>query len=86
MVCIRALAIIEYLVINRLIFQPKNMLWVLKRTVAMKSSNYNLNLMSRKAIQFYGINCVYLDFDGYSMQVRYTSVNMSDWLNLKQYR
>ena len=41
---------IEYQVINRLIFLPKHMLWVLKRTVGMRrffqESNYNLNLMS----------------------------------------
>ena len=36
---------IEYQVINSLIFQPKHMLWVLKRTVRMRryfhASNYN---------------------------------------------
>ena len=35
MACIRALVMIAYQVINCLIFQPKHMLSVLKRTVAM---------------------------------------------------
>ena len=63
---------IEYQVINRLIFQQKHLLWVLKRTVGMRqffqASNYNLNLMTEK-IQFYTPNCVNLDSDVYSMQV-----------------
>ena len=36
MSCIRALVMIAYQVINGLISQPKHMLWVLKRTVAMR--------------------------------------------------
>ena len=36
MACIRALVMIVYQVINYLISQPKHMLWVLKRTVAMR--------------------------------------------------
>ena len=36
MACIRALVMIVYQVINCLISQPKHMLWVLKRTVAMR--------------------------------------------------
>ena len=36
MACIRALALIAYQVIKCLISQPKYMLWVLKRTVAMR--------------------------------------------------
>ena len=48
---------IEYQVINPLIFQPKHMLWVLKRTVGMRrffqASNYNLNLMSLKKQQHF---------------------------------
>ena len=36
MACIRALVRIVYQVINCLISQPKHMLWVLKRTVAMR--------------------------------------------------
>ena len=31
--------------------------------------NYNLNLMSLEKIQFYALNCVYLDSDVYSIQV-----------------
>ena len=54
MACIRTLVIIEYQVIYRLTFQPKHMLWVLKRTVGMRryfqASNYNLNLMSLENI------------------------------------
>ena len=39
MACIRALVmIVKYQVINCLISQPKHMLWVLKRTVAMRRS------------------------------------------------
>ena len=45
----QALVMIEYQVINHLIFQPKHMLWILKRTVRMRrffqALNYNLNLM-----------------------------------------
>ena len=36
MACIRALVMIGYQVINCVISQPKHMLWVLKRTVAMR--------------------------------------------------
>ena len=36
MACTRALVMITYQVINCLISQPKHMLWVLKRTVAMR--------------------------------------------------
>ena len=36
MACIRALVMIAYQVINCLISQPKLMLWVLKRTIAMR--------------------------------------------------
>ena len=36
MACIRALVMTVYEVINCLISQPKHMLWVLKRTVAMR--------------------------------------------------
>ena len=43
---------IEYHVVTSHIFQPKHMLWVLKRTVGLRqyyqASNYNLNLMSLK--------------------------------------
>ena len=64
---------IQYQVNNRLIFQPKHMLWVLKRTVGMKrffqASNNNLNLMSLKNNTIYALNCVYLDSDIYRMQV-----------------
>ena len=65
---------IEYQMINRLVIQPKQMLWVLKRTVGMRrffqASNYNLNLMSLKTqIQCCALNCVYLDSDVYSMYV-----------------
>ena len=63
---------IEYQVINRLIFQPKHILLVLKRTVEMgrffQASNYNLMSLKIK-IQFYVLNCVYLDSDVYSMQM-----------------
>ena len=73
MACIRALVLNEYQVINRLIFQPKHMLWILKKTVGMRrffqASNYNLNLMSLTKIQFYALNCVYQDSDVYSMQI-----------------
>ena len=45
----QALVMIEYQVINHLIFQPEHMLWILKRTVRMRrffqALNYNLNLM-----------------------------------------
>ena len=62
----------EYQVANRVIFQPKHILWVRKRTVGMRrffqASNYNLNLMSlKKKIHFYALNCVYLDSGVYSM-------------------
>ena len=64
---------IEYQVINCLIFQPKHMLWVLKRNVTMRhffqKSDYSLK---KNCAQ----NCVYLDSDVHSMQVGYTSVNM----------
>ena len=73
MASIRALVTIEYQVIICLIFQPKHMLLVLKRTVGMRrfvqALNYHLNLMSLKIIQFYALNCVYLDNDVYSVQV-----------------
>ena len=73
MACIRALVTNEYQVINRLIFQPKHMLWVLKRIVGMRrfsqASNYNYNLMSLKQIQYYALKCVYRESDVYSMQV-----------------
>ena len=36
MTCIRALVMSAYKVINCLIFQPKHMFWVLKRTVLMR--------------------------------------------------
>ena len=36
MACIRAIVMIAYQVINCLISQPKHMLWVLKRTLAMR--------------------------------------------------
>ena len=36
MACIRALVMIAYQAVNCLISQPKHMLWVLKRTVAMR--------------------------------------------------
>ena len=36
MACIRALVLIAYQAINCLISQPKHILWVLKRTVAMR--------------------------------------------------
>ena len=36
MACIRALVMIAYQVINCFISQPKLMLWVLKRTIAMR--------------------------------------------------
>ena len=36
MASIRALVMIEYQVIKCLISQPKHMLWVLKRTIAMR--------------------------------------------------
>ena len=36
MACIRALVMIAYQVIDCLISQPKHMLWVLKRTIAMR--------------------------------------------------
>ena len=69
--CIRALDMIEYQVISRLIFRPKHILWVLKKTVEMgrffQASNYNLNLMSLK--KKYVLDCIYLDSDVYSMQV-----------------
>ena len=35
MACIRALVMIAYQVFNCLISQPKNILWVLKRTISM---------------------------------------------------
>ena len=69
---------IEYHVVTSHIFQPKHMLWVLKRTVGMRrffqASNYKLNPMSLKKktlLQYAGLT---------------TSVNMSNWLNLKHYR
>ena len=63
-----------YKVINFLISQPKHMLWVLKRTVAMRrlflAPNYRLNLMCKKNINDFTLNiCVYLDYDLYSMQI-----------------
>ena len=46
-----------YKVIDCLIFQPKHMFWVLKRTVSMrrffKASNYRLNLICKKILRFY---------------------------------
>ena len=74
MACIRALVMIAYQVINFLISQPKHMLWVLKRTVAMRrfflATNYRLNLMIKKNIYNFKLKkCVYLDYDLYSMKV-----------------
>ena len=65
---------IAYQVINCLISQPKLMLWVLKRTIAMrrffKAPNYELNLMIKENINNIKLkNCVYLDYDLYSRQV-----------------
>ena len=59
---------IAYQVINCLISQPKLMLWVLKRTIAMrrlfKVPNYGLNLMIKENINNFKFkNCVYLDYD-----------------------
>ena len=50
---VEVLVMIEYQVINRLIFQRKHiMLWVLKNVATVRrlfeASNYNLNLMSLK--------------------------------------
>ena len=63
MACIRALVIIVYQVNTGLIFQPKHMLWVLKRTVTMRRDDlkniYNFKLK----------NCVYLDFGLFIMKV-----------------
>ena len=74
MACIRALVMSAYKVINCLISQPKHMLWVLKRTVAMRrffyALSYRLNLMCKKNINDFTLNiCVYLDYDLYSMQI-----------------
>ena len=82
MACIRALVMSAYKVINCLISQPKHMLWVLKRTVAMRrffwAPNYRLNLMCKKNINNFTLNiCVYLDYDLYSKQIWYTSVHKS---------
>ena len=52
MACIRAFVSIVYQVINFLISQPKHVLWVFKRSAAMrrffKAPNYRLNLMGKK--------------------------------------
>ena len=74
MAYVRALVMTEYQVIDHLIFQPKHLLWALKRTVGMRRlfqvSNCNSSLMSlKKKIQFYALNCVYLNSDVYNMQV-----------------
>ena len=73
MACIRALVMSAYKVINCLISQPKHMLWVLKRTIAIKrflAPNYRLNLMCKKNINDFTLNiCVYLDYDLNSMQI-----------------
>ena len=51
----KALVMIVYQVINCLISQPKHMLWVLKRTAAMRrfflAPNYRLNLMIKKIFE-----------------------------------
>ena len=52
MACIRAIVMIAHQVIICLISQPKHMLWVLKRTIAMrgffKTPDNRLNLMNKK--------------------------------------
>ena len=49
------------------------MLWVLKRTVAMRqffqAQNYRLNLVCKKMLRFYAKNCVYLDYDLHSIHI-----------------
>ena len=54
MACIRALVMSAYKAIDCLISQQKHMLWVLKRTVAMRwfflAQNYRLNLMCKKIL------------------------------------
>ena len=66
---------IAYQVVNCLISQPKRMLCVLKRAVAMRrffsARNYRLNLMIKKILKKKNKlkKCVYLDSDIYSMQI-----------------
>ena len=74
MACIRAIVMIAYQVINCLISQPKLMLWVLKRSIAIRqfflAPIYGLNLMIKENINNFKLkNCVYLDYDLYSRQV-----------------
>ena len=74
MACIRALVKSAYKVINCLISQPKHMMWVLKRTVAIRrffsAPNYRINLMCKKKINDFTLNiCVYVDYDLYTMQI-----------------
>ena len=54
--------------INCLILNQNIMLWVLKRTVAMRrffrhKKKYRLNPMCKKLLRFYAKNCFYLDYD-----------------------
>ena len=63
---------IVYQVINCLISQPKHMLWVLIRTIAMRrfllALNYRLNELSKKILQFYAQKLC-LEYVVYSMQI-----------------
>ena len=66
--CIRALVMFTYQVINCFISQPKHILWVLKRTVAMrrffKAPKFRLNLIIKKNVYNFKLKkCVYLDHD-----------------------
>ena len=91
MAYIRALVVSAYKEINSLISQPKHYVVGTQKnrrneTVLLSTKNYTLTLMCKKTLRFYATNCVYLDYDLFSIQIRYTSAHKSNWLNSKHYR
>ena len=64
MAFIRALVMSAYKEMNCLISQPKHYV-----VGSFKHQNCRLNLMCKKKIRFYAKNCVYLDYDLYSIQI-----------------
>ena len=58
----------------------RNKTVLLSTTLYIKSDEQeNINTLPLK-------NCVYLDYDVYSMQVLYATVNKSNWFNFKHKR
>ena len=57
-----------YKEINCFISQPKHYVVGTQKN-RRKHQNDRLNLMCKKILQFYAKNCVYLDYDLYSIQI-----------------